>query len=114
MKKIIVSVIAILLILCMGYEVFATNITESELEKYLNELRQEGSIDIEEDEKLEQIPEGTIEKEDEKTDNVDNKTETLPTTTPHAGLGDYSGLIFVAIFAVLAVYAYKKVREYNA
>ena len=111
-KKVIISLIAIFLVVSVTCTAFATDITEDELGEFLNEIRQEGNVDIAENENVEQIPEGTNNNATLNTNS--NVNENLPETTPYAGIGDYSGLIFVAVFAVSAVYAYKKVKEYNA
>lgn len=48
------------------------------------------------------------------TENNTAKQNNVPTTTPYTGIGDYSTYIFIGIFAISAIYAYKKVKEYNA
>lgn len=119
-KKIIVCLIAILLVVSAAYTTFATDGNQSILDE-INEMLQEENGNIAGNENPEEIPEGTNENVNEELNtNINegaentNVNENLPETTPHAGIGDYTGLIFVAIFTVSAVYAYKKVREYNA
>ena len=118
MKKIIVSVIAVLLVVCMGCTVFATDV-DNDLGAFLNDLRQDENANINGSENVEQIPEGNINTNTNTNTNANintnaNVNENRPATTPHAGLEDYTGLIFVAVFAISAIYAYKKVKEYNA
>lgn len=119
-KKIILSSIAILLVICMGSVAFATD-SDDALGAILNELRQNENGNIVNSGDVEQIQEGTNTNTNTNTLNVNSNTNTntnvnenRPATTPHAGAGDYSGLIFVAVFAISTIYAYKKVKEYNA
>ena len=117
-KKIIVSLVAMMLVVCTACTVFATQGSQSILDE-INEMLQNQNGTIGENEPVEEIPEGENNNEVLNTNTnlasgSTNTSENLPETTPHAGLEDYSGLIFVAIFAVSAIYAYKKIREYNA
>ena len=116
MKKIIVSVIAIFLVLGMGCTVFA-----AEQNDWLSELLKDENGNVVDNGNVEQIQEGIKNTTNNNTANNNinanantNVNENRPTTTPHAGLEDYTGLVFVAVFAASAVYAYKKVKEYNA
>lgn len=111
MKKIIISVIAVLLVVTMGSVTFATD-TNDGLENWLEGIRQEGNVNAKNDDSVEQIQEGTNNTNTNTNTNT-NVNENLPETTPHAGLEDYTGLIFVVVFAASAIYAYKKVNEYN-
>ena len=114
-KKIVICLIALFLVVGTAYTTFATESGSD----WLNELLQSQNGTIGDNENTEQIPEGNKLNTNTNTNtntNVSNNTnvnENRPATTPHAGLEDYSGLVFVAIFAVSAVYAYKKIREYN-
>ena len=110
MKKLVISLVAVILVVCTGCTVFATQGGQSVLDE-INEMLQNQNGTIGENGLVEQIPEGNT---NTNTNTNANVNENLPATTPHAGIGDYSGLIFVAIFTVSAVYAYKKVKEYNA
>lgn len=112
-KKIIVSVVAILLLVSMVSTAYATS---GNLLDEINEMLQEENGNISKNENAEQILEGTNTNTNTNTNlasGTTNVNENTPATTPHAGLGDYTGLIFVAVFAVSAVYAYKKIRDYN-
>ena len=71
------------------------------------------------------IPEGTAPDEKEENDSKEDeksalsqsgelKNEEKPTTNPYTGIEDYPLYIFIGIFGVSAIYAYKKVRDYNA
>lgn len=108
-KKIITSLMAIILILSVANVAYATG--GSVLDEINEMLKEEGQI-VEDNENLQQIPEGT--NTNTNTNTNKNVNENLPETTPHAGISDYSGLVFIAIFAVSAIYAYKKVKNYNA
>ena len=108
-KKIILSLIAILLVIVTGYTVFATDEGQPDWYKEM----EQGNWNIDNNGNVEHIPEGTDANTNTNTNTNTNSNEKRPATTPHAGLEDYTGLIFVAIFAVSAVYAYKKVKEYN-
>ena len=124
MKKVIVSILAVLLVVSVACTTYATEGSSSILDE-INEMLQQENGNIAENEATEEIPEGTNNTNTGLNTNTNltntnlasgttNTNENLPETTPHAGIEDYSGLIFVAIFTVSAVYAYKKVREYNA
>lgn len=121
-KKIVICLIALFLVVGTAYTTLATEGGSQSILDEINEMLQNQDGTIGESEPVEQIPEG-----ENNNENVDNEAlntnettgntntaENLPETTPHAGLEDYSGLVFVAIFAVSAIYAYKKIREYNA
>lgn len=114
-KKIIVSLIAVLLVISVACTTYAT---EGNIMDEIGEMLQNENGNIANNENAEQIPEGTNTNKNTNTNTNKNTNtnvnEKLPETTPHAGIGDYSGLIFVAIFAVSAIYAYKKVKNYNA
>ena len=99
MKKLLMSLMVFFLVVSVALTAFAT-----EGDDWLGELLQGQNQNVEVNGNVEEILEG----------NNTTTNENLPETTPHAGMGDYSGLIFVAVFAISAVYAYKKVREYNA
>lgn len=111
-KKVIVSVVAILLLLGVACTTYATDIQQE-----LAEILSNQAGNIIHDGNLEDIPEGNntnkVLNTKVETNSNTNISENLPVTTPHTGLGDYSGLIFVAVFAIAAIYAYKKVKEYN-
>lgn len=111
-KKIIIGLIALALVIGVGCTTYAT---EGNIMDEINEmLKEENQITVN-NESLEEIPEGTNTNTNVNlASGTTNTNENLPETTPYAGIGDYTGLIFVAVFAVSAVYAYKKVREYNA
>jgi len=120
-KKIVICLIALFLVVGTAYTTLATEGGSQSILDEINEMLQNQNGTIGENEPVEQIPEGENNNESANealnTNDVSENTnvsENLPETTPHAGLEDYSGLVFVAIFAVSAVYAYKKVREYNA
>lgn len=112
MKKIIVSIITIFLVISVAYTTYAT---EGNIMDQIGEMLQNENANINENENVEQIPEGSINTNVNTNTNTNtNVNENRPETTPHAGLEDYTGLVFVAVFAVSAIYAYKKVKEYNA
>lgn len=114
-KKIGICLIALFLVVGTAYTTLATE----DGGDWLNELLQSQNGTIGENEPVENIPEGEnkiVNDNENLNTNVEeneNTSENLPEKTPHAGLEDYSGLVFVAIFAVSAIYAYKKIREYN-
>lgn len=116
MKKVILSVIAILLVVSMAYTTYAS---EGSNMNDLEGMLQNEIGNITKNEATTQIPEGNntaLNTNNNTNTNKDNVTtnENLPETTPYTGIGDYSGLIFVVVFGISAIYAYKKVREYNA
>lgn len=117
MKKVIISILAILAVFAVATMLFAQDSNASDI---INQLKQEGNIpknNIPENQNVENIESGNVENQNLNTNlNTNkntNKNENLPTTTPHTGIGDYSSFIFIGVFAVSAVYAYKKVKEYN-
>lgn len=118
LKKIIICLIAVLLVASVACTTYATSGDQSILDE-INEMLQNENGNIENNENATEIPEGTNTNTNLNTNTNTNKNtnsnvnENLPESTPYAGIGDYSGLIFVAIFAVSAIYAYKKVKNYN-
>lgn len=116
MKKVIISLMVIALVIGTANVVFATDNQKSAFDGL--DLPQEGTTNIKEGEGTEDIPEGTNNTDNNNNNNItnnnNNTTENLPEKTPYTGIGDYSGIIFVVIFGISAIYAYKKVKEYNA
>lgn len=115
-KKVIVTLIAILLVIGVAGTTYATNNIDNDIAEIAGILSNQTG-NIVDDGNLEDIPEGNktaLNTNKNVSAGNTNVNENLPSTTPHAGVGDYSGLVFVAVFAVAAVYAYKKVKEYNA
>lgn len=118
MKKVVISLMAIILVVSVANTVFATEGNKSVLDE-IDDMRKNETGDIKEDGEIAEIPEGTVNKtplntNTETTVNNTEVKENLPESTPYTGIGDYSGLIFVAVFGISAIYAYKKVKEYNA
>ena len=115
-KKIVICLIALFLVVGTAYTTLATENGGD----WLNELLQSQNGTIGKNEPVENIPEGNTNtnnttNNNNNTNNTNtNVSENRPETTPHAGLEDYSGLVFIAIFTVSAVYAYKKVKNFNA
>ncbi len=114
-KKVIISLIAVFSVVSVACTTFATD-----GEDWLSQMLQGNNAVINNVTDVENIPEGENTNTNLNTNNNSNTNtntnvnENRPATTPYTGIGDYSGLIFVAIFTVSAIYAYKKVREYNA
>ena len=118
LKKIVVSLIALLLVVGVAYTTYATG-GESSIMDDINNMLQNETGNISNNENKEEILEGANNTNLNTNTNTNTKTttsvkENRPATTPHAGVGDYTGLIFIVVFAVSAVYAYKKIRDYNA
>lgn len=111
--KVIVSLLIVLMIVTVATKALAAN----NLDDLLNDLNtgNNGNID---GNNAQTIPEG-----ENKAENTPENLNTTPTTgnnatnvpekTPYTGIGDYSSIVFIAIFAVSAIYAYKKIRDYN-
>lgn len=109
MKKIVISLIAMALVVCVAHTTFASSV--------LDELFKEGENGVVNTEgNVEDIQEGNnaLLNTNTSTNTNTNTSENLPESTPYTGIGDYTGLIFIAVFAVSAIYAFKKVKEYNA
>ena len=124
-KRIIVCIIVISMLVLATSRTFASG-------NILDAIKANNdNTNINSSETPEQIPEGTIKNENvnnnENNQNLNNnnqnlnsnnlpteKTNNNPTETPNLGVGDYSTYIFIAMFAVSAIYAYKKIRDYNA
>lgn len=107
MKKIVISLIAMTLVVCVAHTTFASSV--------LDELFKEGENGVVNTEgNVEDIQEGNNTLLNINTSTNTNTSENLPESTPYTGIGDYTGLIFIAVFAVSAIYAFKKVKEYNA
>ena len=107
LKKVIVCVFSIAALVMVMRVSFAADI--------LSQLNSIGN------ENVQQIPEGVNNSVTEQpvqniptTNNTTNNTnENLPKTTPYTGIADNFSFVFVIIFAISAIYAYKKVKEYN-
>lgn len=115
MKKIIISIIAILAVVVVATTTFAAdNQTVGEM---LNEMKQNNNTTIKENQTPEEIESGELKNQNKNqnlnTNGANNKNENAPTTTPYTGIEDYSSAIFIVIFAASAIYAYKKIRDYN-
>ena len=114
MKKVIISIIAILAVVVVANTVFASSVLDD-----LEGLKQEGNTAIKENQNLEEIESGELENQNKNqnqnlnTNVANNKNENAPTTTPYTGIEDYSSAIFIVIFAASAIYAYKKIRDYK-
>ena len=113
MKKIVVCIIIALMVTLAVSKTFAS-------ENLLNALLQPNGDNTQTDwDKADQIKNGNVPENTEKPNDVLNNNENkntqnnTPTETPNLGVGDYSTYIFIGIFAVSAIYAYKKVRDYN-
>lgn len=125
-KKIIICLVAILLVVLVGGKTLAKDATNSDdLRKMFagektNSASPDDATDIDEGTKNNTLNDNgdLSNKENGNLGNIENtngnlKNENKPTTAPDTGLEDYSSIIFIAIFAVSAIYAYKKIREYN-
>ena len=99
MKKVIISIIAILAVVVVANTTFAASVLDD-----LNELKDNNNATIKENQNKNQ---------NLNTDGTVTKNENAPTTTPYTGIEDYSSAIFIVIFAASAVYAYKKIRDYK-
>lgn len=112
MKKVLISVIAIIAVFAVASTTFAASVLDD-----LEGIKIGNNATIKENENINEIENGAVEKENKNlsTNNnvAKNTNENLPTTTPHTGVGDYSSAIFILVFAASAVYAYKKIKDYN-
>lgn len=116
LRKIIVCILAITLVALVMKTSFASDNGNSILSQ-LNSISSDGNI--------QQIQEGeNTNKTQNETSNVNtnlnvtanvntNANANVPTTTPYTGIDNNFTIVFVAIFVVSAIYAYKKIREYN-
>lgn len=120
-KKIMVCLIAMIIVIAVATKTLATDNKSvldeiNDLIKNNNSNTEVGGNNIQ---NIDEIPEANSNttannqlNENNQNSNNANKQNT-PTTTPYTGAGDYSTIIFIAIFAVSAVYAYKKIKDYN-
>lgn len=125
-KKIIICLIAILMVMVVATKTLATD-GNTNIGDMLNEMKkgnQNSTINGTEDpadiESGNRITDTNMNTDNNKNLNINenqnenkNENENKPTTTPYTGIGDYSIVVFIAIFAISAVYAYKKIRDYN-
>ena len=120
LRKLIVCVLAIVLLALVMKTSFAT---DNGID-ILNQLPNENVQQIPEGENTTTQPENTTLNTNTNTNtnintnpntNTNTNTNTnVPTTTPHTGIGNDFTIVFVAIFIASAIYAYKKIKEYNA
>ena len=114
-KKIIIAIIAISMVLIVANVTFASSGSVEDELQGLTSNKQPSNLQNQEPN---QIPEGNKAPTPAANNllddnNVGKNTNDEPTTTPDTGIGDYSSAIFIVIFAISAVYAYKKIRDYN-
>lgn len=116
-KKIIICIVSIVMVVAVASKTLAAD-NKSVLDE-INEMMQNTNTTINENENIQQINEIPEENKQNEVKNLDssntqlNKNENAPTTTPYTGIGDYSSFVFMVIFAISAIYAYKKIRDYN-
>ena len=108
MKKVIISIIAILAVVVVANTTFASSVLDD-----LNGIKQNNNATIKENQNIENIKSEETKNQNLNTNGANNKNENAPTTTPYTGIEDYSSAIFIVIFAASAIYAYKKIRDYN-
>lgn len=125
-KKIIICLIAILMVMVVATKTLATDGNKN-IGDMLNEMKKEnqnstinGTEEPDDIESGNRITNTNMNTDNNKNFNVNenqnenkNENENKPTTTPYTGIGDYSVIVFIVIFAISAVYAYKKIRDYN-
>lgn len=118
-KKIIVCLIAMAMVIVVATKTWATDNNDKVNQMLQNMKDSNQNSTINESDESEDIKNGTRNTNTDNTNNTnalntnENSNANKPTTTPYTGAGDYSTIIFIAIFAVSAVYAYKKIKDYN-
>lgn len=119
-KKIVICLISIMMVILVGTKTLATSNSGSDILNNLPKSNNNPTTNLNENE--EAIPEGTrntpkLNTNNNVENNTDNKLENAnankPTTNPDTGVEDYSLFVFITIFAVSAIYAYKKIKEYR-
>lgn len=116
-KKIVVSLIVILFVIGAVHTAYATSNNLPIIEELLQKGDQNTNTNT--NVNLEEIPEVNTNASLNTNTNTNvntntNTNENKPASTPYAGASDYTGLIFVVVFGAVAMYAYKKVRDYKA
>ena len=106
-KILAVCLIAIIMVVLIGAKAFAAENIYDALMNQDPEPIAEGNTDNTANQNVAAQNNTTVQNNTAKQNNA-------PTTTPYTGIGDYSTYIFIGVFAVSAIYAYKKVKEYNA
>ncbi len=116
-KKISICLVIVFIITLLGARTFATQNLLDALAKPNNEGEKIDGTDadpIKEGTPAKTDSEPLDEKTEEKTEEKTPETKTqTPTETPNLGVGDYSTYIFIGLFAISAVYGFKKIREYK-
>lgn len=115
-KKIIICLISITMVIAVASKTLATDNNGDVLNEINNMLQNKNNTTISENttpEKMNEIPEGNKALNNTNANTNSNTNQNAPTTTPYTGIGDYSSVILIVIFAVSAVYAYKKIKDYN-
>lgn len=119
-KRIIICVIAMTMVFVVATKTLATDGSQN-IGQMLEDMKKGNqNSTINETEEPTDIESGNRNTDNNKNLNVNenqnenkNENENKPTTTPYTGIGDYSVIVFIVIFAISAVYAYKKIRDYN-
>lgn len=115
-KKIIVCLIAMTMVIVVATKTWATDNNDKVNQMLQNMKDSNQNSTINESDESEDIKNGTRNTNTDNTNALNtnaNSNANKPTTTPYTGAGDYSTIIFIVIFAVSAVYAYKKIKDYN-
>ena len=111
-KKLIISLIVVLLVGSVGHIVFAAE--DNDINMYFSGDMYQGDSDdyIDEGEEPEQIPDGGEKSTDDSGEKLTEEEEELPGEFDDAGLEDYPVAIFMGVLAVVAIYSYKKVCKF--
>ena len=112
LKKLIICLMALSLLTLVIKTTLAADIDNiDDIESEIYNLPANNPDDIKQGNRPENIqedPQGNLPE-----NNPANMPENAPQENPPAGIGDNASIVFIIVFAVSAIYAYKKVRDYN-
>lgn len=113
-KELIICIISVIaLILTITTNVFATDSAYDDLMNAFNQQNNNTNNNNNNNNGFSQIPSTTKPNNNlNNTNNNLNNTNNTTNTMPNTGVS-YSSLVIIAIAGVSAVYAFKKVKEYN-
>ena len=116
-KQIIISILAIFVLAVVMTSVYAEEVNVDNIEDLLNDntATEENTEDVNtnNEEEFENIPEeNTNVVEEDNNISIENNMENDVKDLPNSGL-DTTILVVIAIFGLSAIYAYKKIKDYN-
>lgn len=114
-KELVIAILAVVMLVLSITTVFAADgVADGDILNQL--LRNESDIANENPDDYNEIENGATNNIiDNSTNNTVNNSanNNTPDKLANTGIGDYSSIVIIAVAGISAIYAYKKIREYN-